>query len=274
MDLDNLLPLYAGCEGGSQRDLAPAQLNNETASVPVDDTALVAITAHADTEADDEVTDLAQEPPLSRQDGLTEPYTAYKALELRKEVYRRGLRPTKKGPQANCTKAGYMKLLRNFDRTYQLYDQIAVGSGGQKRKASPDQTIKTKHFSHKNAWNMAGRLPKTAQVDSLKPRIDPATPERRPPTLANGSATKRRDEELALLREMVGLVRGGNNGADHAGKVDRDGLLRQLKTTIETMGLLQVQLRGTDDADQIDDLQVDLEFFADIKNKIKEKLRC
>ncbi|KAF4128480.1 hypothetical protein GN958_ATG22332 [Phytophthora infestans] len=145
MDLDNLLPLYAGCEGGSQRDLAPAQLNNETASVPVDDTALVAITAHADTEADDEVTDLAQEPPLSRQDGLTEPYTAYKALELRKEVYRRGLRPTKKGPQANCTKAGYMKQLRNFDRTYQLYDQIAVGSGGQKRKASPDQTIKTKH---------------------------------------------------------------------------------------------------------------------------------
>ncbi|KAF4128479.1 hypothetical protein GN958_ATG22331, partial [Phytophthora infestans] len=86
---------------------------------------------------------------------------------------------------------------------------------------------------------VAGRLPKTAQVDSLKPRIDPATPERRPPTLANGSATKRRDEELALLREMVGLVRGGNNGADHAGKVDRDGLLRQLKTTIETMGLLQ-----------------------------------
>ncbi|GMF50380.1 unnamed protein product [Phytophthora fragariaefolia] len=38
-----------------------------------------------------------------QQDAVVESYTAFKALELRKEVYRRGPSPTRKGPQANCS---------------------------------------------------------------------------------------------------------------------------------------------------------------------------
>lgn len=71
------------------------------------------------------------------------------------------------------------------------------------------------------------------------------------------------------MGEMVGLVRGGNEGS-HV--VDRDDLLRQLKTTIETIGLLQVQLRDATDVDQVNDLQADFAFFAGIKNKIKNEL--
>jgi hypothetical protein len=50
---------------------------------------------------------------------------------------------------------------------------------------------------------------------------------------------------------MVGLVRGENGGSSD---VDRDDLLRQLKTTIETIGLLQGQLRDATDVDEVNDL--------------------
>lgn len=46
---------------------------------------------------------------------LGEPYERHRAHDLRAECYRRGLRPIKKGPQANDNKGGYILLLRRYD---------------------------------------------------------------------------------------------------------------------------------------------------------------
>lgn len=48
---------------------------------------------------------------------LHEPYERHRAHDLRAECYRRGIRPTKKGPGANDNKGGYIELLRKFDGT-------------------------------------------------------------------------------------------------------------------------------------------------------------
>ncbi|CAH0473646.1 unnamed protein product [Peronospora belbahrii] len=50
--------------------------------------------------------------PLRR---LHEPYDRHRAHDLRAECYRRGLRPIKKGPNANDNKSGYIDLLRKND---------------------------------------------------------------------------------------------------------------------------------------------------------------
>ncbi|KAH7473954.1 hypothetical protein PRIC1_015090 [Phytophthora ramorum] len=50
---------------------------------------------------------------------LQEPYERHRAHDLRAECYRRGLRPIKKGPNANDNKSGYIDLLRKFDGTSQ-----------------------------------------------------------------------------------------------------------------------------------------------------------
>ncbi|GMF21883.1 unnamed protein product [Phytophthora fragariaefolia] len=118
---------------------------------------------------------------------------------------------------------------------------------------------------------VAGRLADAAQVDTMRPKNLVATPGKQTSGTAAGSTPSRKNEELALLREMVGLVCGGSADSHD---VDRDGLLYQLKTTIETIGLLQAQLRDATDADEANGLQADLLFFAGIKNKIKEELRC
>ncbi|GMF37895.1 unnamed protein product [Phytophthora fragariaefolia] len=72
-------------------------------------------------------------------------HTPASKLSSCKEVCQRGLRPTKKGPQANCSKAGYIALFRYYDRTNELYGEIALSSGSQRRKATAEQTTKTKH---------------------------------------------------------------------------------------------------------------------------------
>uniref|UniRef100_M4BIE8 Uncharacterized protein n=1 Tax=Hyaloperonospora arabidopsidis (strain Emoy2) TaxID=559515 RepID=M4BIE8_HYAAE len=46
---------------------------------------------------------------------LYEPYDRHRAHDLRAECYRRGLRPIKKGPNANDNKNGYIELLRKND---------------------------------------------------------------------------------------------------------------------------------------------------------------
>ncbi|GMF39739.1 unnamed protein product [Phytophthora fragariaefolia] len=46
---------------------------------------------------------------------LHEPYERHRAHDLRAECYRRGLRPIKKGPNANDNKGGYIELLRRHD---------------------------------------------------------------------------------------------------------------------------------------------------------------
>ncbi|OWZ19866.1 hypothetical protein PHMEG_0005821 [Phytophthora megakarya] len=48
---------------------------------------------------------------------LHEPYERHRAHDLRAECYRRGIRPIKKGPNANDNKGGYIQLLRKFDGT-------------------------------------------------------------------------------------------------------------------------------------------------------------
>ncbi|KAG7387652.1 hypothetical protein PHYPSEUDO_013902 [Phytophthora pseudosyringae] len=48
---------------------------------------------------------------------LHEPYERHRAHDLRAECYRRGLRPIKKGPNANDNKGGYIELLRKYDGT-------------------------------------------------------------------------------------------------------------------------------------------------------------
>lgn len=48
---------------------------------------------------------------------LLEPYERHRAHDLRAECYRRGIRPIKKGPNANDNKNGYIVLLRKFDGT-------------------------------------------------------------------------------------------------------------------------------------------------------------
>ncbi|CAI5734923.1 unnamed protein product [Hyaloperonospora brassicae] len=46
---------------------------------------------------------------------LHEPYDRHRAHDLRAECYRRGIRPIKKGPNANDNKNGYIELLRKND---------------------------------------------------------------------------------------------------------------------------------------------------------------
>ncbi|KAI9907761.1 hypothetical protein PsorP6_016388 [Peronosclerospora sorghi] len=46
---------------------------------------------------------------------LHEPYDRHRAHDLRAECYRRGIRPIKKGPNANDNKNGYIQLLRQND---------------------------------------------------------------------------------------------------------------------------------------------------------------
>lgn len=46
---------------------------------------------------------------------LHEPYERHRAHDLRAECYRRGIRPVKKGPNANDNKGGYIVLLRKYD---------------------------------------------------------------------------------------------------------------------------------------------------------------
>ncbi|CAI5745933.1 unnamed protein product [Peronospora destructor] len=46
---------------------------------------------------------------------LHEPYDRHRAHDLRAECYRRGIRPIKKGPNANDNKSGYIELLRKND---------------------------------------------------------------------------------------------------------------------------------------------------------------
>ncbi|CAH0487608.1 unnamed protein product [Peronospora farinosa] len=46
---------------------------------------------------------------------LHEPYDRHRAHDLRAECYRRGIRPIKKGPNANDNKSGYIDLLRQND---------------------------------------------------------------------------------------------------------------------------------------------------------------
>ncbi|GMF20779.1 unnamed protein product [Phytophthora lilii] len=46
---------------------------------------------------------------------LGEPYERHRAHDLRAECYRRGIRPIKKGPNANDNKSGYIDLLRKYD---------------------------------------------------------------------------------------------------------------------------------------------------------------
>ncbi|KAG7394464.1 hypothetical protein PHYBOEH_005164 [Phytophthora boehmeriae] len=46
---------------------------------------------------------------------LLEPYERHRAHDLRAECYRRGIRPIKKGPNANDNKNGYIVLLRKYD---------------------------------------------------------------------------------------------------------------------------------------------------------------
>lgn len=48
---------------------------------------------------------------------LLEPYERHRAHDLRAECYRRGIRPIKKGPNANDNKSGYILLLRKYDGT-------------------------------------------------------------------------------------------------------------------------------------------------------------
>ncbi|TMW60112.1 hypothetical protein Poli38472_000154 [Pythium oligandrum] len=48
---------------------------------------------------------------------LYEPYERHRAHDLRAECYRRGIRPIKKGPNANDNKNGYIALLRKYDGT-------------------------------------------------------------------------------------------------------------------------------------------------------------
>ncbi|GMF50381.1 unnamed protein product [Phytophthora fragariaefolia] len=118
---------------------------------------------------------------------------------------------------------------------------------------------------------VAGRLADATQVDTMRPKNLVGTPEKQTSGTATGSTPSRKNKELAPLREMVGLVGGGSVDSHD---VDPYGLLYQLKTTIETIGLLQAQLRDATDADQANDLHAGLLFSAGIKNKIKEELRC
>ena len=60
---------------------------------------------------------------------LMEPYDEHLAATLRTECYRRGLRPTKKGPLANYNKDGFIELLRRYDSTKELYQELGVTGG-------------------------------------------------------------------------------------------------------------------------------------------------
>ncbi|TMW67349.1 hypothetical protein Poli38472_012465 [Pythium oligandrum] len=49
---------------------------------------------------------------------MVEPYDQHRSIDLRSECYRRGVRPVRSGPRANDNKAGYIALLREYDRTH------------------------------------------------------------------------------------------------------------------------------------------------------------
>ncbi|KAI9915850.1 hypothetical protein PsorP6_007503 [Peronosclerospora sorghi] len=60
--------------------------------------------------------------PSARKDPvrcLHEPYDRHRANDLRVKCYRRGIRPIKKGPDANDNKNGYIQLLRQIDASIQ-----------------------------------------------------------------------------------------------------------------------------------------------------------
>ncbi|KAE9042808.1 hypothetical protein PR003_g3611 [Phytophthora rubi] len=60
---------------------------------------------------------LSNDPVEKKTRRLHEPYERHRAHDLRAECYRRGLRPIKKGPNANDNKGGYIDLLRRYDGT-------------------------------------------------------------------------------------------------------------------------------------------------------------
>ncbi|POM79575.1 Hypothetical protein PHPALM_2715, partial [Phytophthora palmivora] len=76
---------------------------------------------------------------------LPEPYERHRAHDLRAECYRRGIRPIKKGPNANDNKGGYIDLLRKFDGTIngtantkrdeETEDDESVSNGGENNEA-------------------------------------------------------------------------------------------------------------------------------------------
>lgn len=61
---------------------------------------------------------------------LLEPYERHRAHDLRAECYRRGIRPIKKGPNANDNKNGYILLLRKYDGTATTSANGSGGGGG------------------------------------------------------------------------------------------------------------------------------------------------
>ncbi|KAF1318579.1 hypothetical protein FI667_g13843, partial [Globisporangium splendens] len=61
---------------------------------------------------------------------LLEPYERHRAHDLRAECYRRGIRPIKKGPNANDNKNGYILLLRKYDGTATSASANGGGNGG------------------------------------------------------------------------------------------------------------------------------------------------
>jgi hypothetical protein len=75
---------------------------------------------------------------------LLEPYERHRAHDLRAECYRRGIRPIKKGPNANDNKNGYIVLLRKFDGTSPSANGLSpddrsslLGGGGPATGAGP-----------------------------------------------------------------------------------------------------------------------------------------
>ncbi|KAG2781352.1 hypothetical protein PC129_g3561 [Phytophthora cactorum] len=72
---------------------------------------------------------------------LHEPYERHRAHDLRAECYRRGIRPIKKGPNANDNKGGYIDLLRRNDGTItSVQGPPSNNSGHQMSKRGDEET--------------------------------------------------------------------------------------------------------------------------------------
>ncbi|KAL7693749.1 hypothetical protein Plhal304r1_c003g0011521 [Plasmopara halstedii] len=73
---------------------------------------------------------------------LHEPYERHRAHDLRAECYRRGIRPIKKGPNANDNKGGYIILLRKYDGTLASSVQgSSLGNSGHQLPKRGEQEI-------------------------------------------------------------------------------------------------------------------------------------
>lgn len=127
---------------------------------------------------------------------LLEPYERHRAHDLRAECYRRGIRPIKKGPNANDNKNGYIVLLRKYDghggghhhlHAQQLTpprhdddddDDPANGSVGDAGETSGDdqQLLLPAHSSNSNASSSSNNSSNAGSSSIKKRKVQAPTP--------------------------------------------------------------------------------------------------